>query len=933
MKHLFTPKIMHSSSIEETATGAALAFIGFMLVFSALPAPVAAQQPSTLFSITVVAPTSNPLRRQWAAIIVNNYQSVGIDAKLIYVSFGTESSLSFGCTTNCGQLYAQGGFDEIFVGFGGGTVLPDFGTQDVVTYRSATPGDLAPTGSNFNSYKNATYNTLALQYNSDFNATDRAVIAQKMVTIVAQDRPNLVIYYPVDTYGLANYISPWGDNNSESASSNTNDFQHWKLTGGQTALNIAETGDINSVNQLDTAVSNTYYDTYLYHPVTAALEELDGRTLQYYDALATSITSSADHLTWTVNFKAHNFQDGVAVTSNDYIFGTMADLINNVGAVGEGTYQSLLGLNAQFTFLNGTSDYVMNGTYSHGTAPKGFTPNSVWTALTPTSFKFTMPAPYLFTDPILTGGGALPMHIFEKVPQAQWASSFLSTLQTTPTTVTWNTSVYGGNGSYAYVYGPIGDGAYMYRGYNTVSQTGTLVKFPGYWNATGLQSLGEFNIQTIHVVTIINKDQALGAFTSGTVNFLDSNYVLAPQDFTVLQANKGYYTERASPGAGWQETSLNMVSPIWGTGTATPLGQSNPSQAVAAARDVRDAMSHLIPRQYIIQNLLQGIGSIGITQFCTCFAFAYPKSVQPDTFDPTLAKQLLADAGYNTGVASTSGGSISISAPPSITTTCGAATAPSTASTTVTLPSFILGNTETFTGTFAVIPSIGAGSGGFYAVLMRSTTGTVDKSGNLVNATAVALSLTTDGGYYNFGYTPSAAGNQWFQVEFTGVPPAKLTSVGVGSPSLPLGYIPPLAPGNGDPVDNITDTQFSSVTAISVGSLSSVFGALTTSINSGLSTVQSNIANSINQALCTFGTSTNSALSGLRNSTQTALTNLQGSSASKTDLQNAQTTLGGQITSVNNSVSTLTDVSYAALAVAIVLGLIAIALSMRKPKA
>ena len=907
-----------------------------MLVFSALPAPVAAQGPTSLFSITVVAPTSNPLRRQWAAIIVNNYQSVGIDAKLIYVSFGTESSLSFGCSNNCGQLYANGGFDEVFVGFGGGTVLPDFGSQNVVTYRSSSPSDLAPTGSNFNFYKNATFNTLALQYNQDFNTTDRAILAQKMVRIVAQDRPNLVIYYPVDTYGMANYVNPWGNNNSESASAVRFDFQHYKLLGGQTALNIAETGDVNSIDQAITAASNSVYDHYLYDPVSAQMEELDGRTLTYYNALATSITSSADHLTWTVAFRAHNFQDGVPVTADDYLFGSMATLVNNVGSVTEGTLQSLLGLNAQFTYLNGTSDFVVNGTYIHGKAPSGFTPTSVWTSLTPTSFRFTMPAPYLFTDPVITSSAALPMHIFEKIPMSQWSTSFVSTLQTTPHTVTWNTAQYGGNGSYAYVYGPIGDGAYMYRGYDTVSETGTLVKWSGYWNATGLQGLGEFNVQTIHVVHIVNKDQALGAFTSGTINFLDTNYALAPADFQVLLANHGKYTERANPGAGWQETSLNMNSPVWGTGTATPLGQSNPSQAAAAARAVRSAMSHLIPRQYIIQNLLQGIGSIGITQFCTCFAFAYPKDVQPDAFDPTLAKQLLAQAGYNTGVSGTTGngGSIIIPPPTQITTTCGSSTSSgSTAGTSVTLPSFILGNSLTFTGTFAVIPAIGQGTGGFYAVLLRSTTGALDKSGNLVNGTAVALTQTTDGGYYNFGYTPSATGNQWYQVEFTGVPPSKLTAVGVGSPSLPLGYIPPLAPGNGDPVDNITATEFSPVTAVSVGSLSDVFSALTASVNAGLSTVQSNIGNSINQALCSFGTQTNTALNSLRNSTQTALTNLQSNSASKTDLQSAQTTLGGQITTVNNNVSTLTDVSYAALAVAIVLGLIAIALSMRKPKA
>ncbi|MDV3293540.1 MAG: ABC transporter substrate-binding protein [Nitrososphaerales archaeon] len=928
---------MRSSTIEETATGAVLAFIGFMLIFSAFPAPVAAQGTSTLFSITVVAPTSNPLRRQWAAIIVNNYQSVGIDAKLIYVSFGTMASLSFACSaSNCGKLYSQGGFDEIFVGFGGGTPLPDFGTQNVVTYRSATPADLAPIGGNFNFYKNSTYNALALQYSSDFNATDRSVLAQKMVRIVGQDRPDLVIYYPVDTYGLANYISPWGNKNPESSATNTNDFQHWQLTGGQTVLNIAQTGDFQSVNQIDTAASNIYYATYLYHPVSAALEELDGRSLNYFNALATSITSSSDHLTWTVAFRAHNFQDGVPVTADDYVFSTLAGLRNDVGYVGEGTLQGLLGLNVQLTFLNGTSDYVTNGTYSHGTAPAGFTANSVWTAVTPTSFKFTLPTTYLFTDPVLTGGSAVPMHIFEQYKASTWATSFLSTLQNTPTKVTWNAARYGGNGSYAYVYGPIGDGAYLYRGWDNVAQTGTLVKWSGYWNATGLQNLGQFNIQTIHATHIINKDQALGAFNTGTINFLDSNYVLNPQDFAVLQANSGYATQRSSPSAGWQETSLNMVSPVWGTGTATPLGQQTPAKAAFAARAVRNAMSHLIPRQYIITNLLQGIGSIGVTQFCTCFAFAYPKDVQPDTFDPTLAKSLLAQAGYSTGVSAGGGGVINIPAPPTISTTCVSTSGGGggASSTTVNVPSFILGNTLSSTGTFAVVPTKGTGSGGFYAVLLQSTTGTLTKQGNLANATAVALTTTTDGGYYNLVYTPTVTGKIWYQVQFTGVPlSGPIGTVTVSSPSLPLGYIPPAAPSNGNPVRNITASQFSQITPLNVGSLGDVFTALTTSINNGLASVSSSTAASINAALCTFGTQTNGALSSLKNSTQTALNGLQSSSASKTDLQNAQTTLGNQITTVNNSVSSLSTVSYAALAVAIVLGLIAIALSMRKPKA
>jgi len=886
---------MRSSTIEETATGAALAFIGFMLIFSALPAPVAAQASQPLFSITVVAPTSNPLRRQWAAIIVQNYQSVNINAKLIYVSFGTMAALSFACSaSNCAKLYADGGFDEIFVGFGGGTPLPDFGTQNVVTYRSATAADLAPIGNNFNFYKNSTFNALALQYNNDFNTTDRALIAQKMVRIAAQDRPDLVIFQPVDVYGYANNVVTWAQ---ESSATNTNDYQHWKMTGGATTVNVAETGDFQSLDQLDIPASNIYYATYLYHPVSATLEELDARTLNYIPALATSITSSADHLTWTVSFQAHTFHDGVPVTADDYIFGTMAQLRNDVGSVSEGTLQSLLGLNVQFTFLNGTSDYVTNGTYTHGTAPAGFSANSVWTSLSATSFKFTVPSAYLFTDPILTGGSAVPMHIFEQFKASTWSSIFLSTLQSTPTTVTWNKARYGGNGSFAYAYGPIGDGAYVYKGYNSVAATGTLVKFANYWNASGLQSLGLFNIQTIHVVHIINKDQALGAFNTGSINFLDANYQLNPTDFAALQANGGTFSQRSSPSAGWQETTLNMVSPIWGTGTATPLGQKTPSQAAFAARQVRNAMSDLIPRQYIITNLLQGIGSIGITQFCTCYAFAYPSDVKADPYSVTAAKGLLAAAGYSTGVNPGSGTAGGITLPTATINIPGS---------TVTVPTFLLGNSFTLQGTFPVDAVLGNAHNGFAVILQQST----DSQKTWQNLFFVQSS---SGGAFAITYTPTVTGTVSYRPFFTGLGWDQVQFVGFTNADLLASVVPPVAVQR--PL-NVTSVAFGAVSTLTIGTL----GDIVKQLASGAQ-------------VTALGAQLQSALNNLTRSTQASLNTLSGSSASKTDLQGVQTTLAGQITTLNSSVSSLSTVAYAALAVAIVLGLIAIALSMRKPKA
>jgi hypothetical protein len=500
------------------------------------------------------------------------------------------------------------------------------------------------------------------------------------------------------------------------------------------------------------------------------------------------------------------------------------------------------------------------------------------------------------------------MHDFELMPglltsSSAFASSPFATLQTTPYKYTWNAATYGGNGS-ATAYGPIGDGPYYYHGYDTVANTGTLVKWRGYWNASGLQALGEFNAQVVHVTWIAAKDQALAAFTNGQLNFLDSNYQLNPADFKVLGANGGKVTGRSSPSAGWQDFVVQGTHPIFGTGVATPNGQKDPAHAARYARDVRAAFSHMIPRQYIITNLLQGIGSIGITEFCTCFAFAYPSDVQPDSFDLTLASQLLAAAGYTTQV-----GQVAIPPPPSV--TCG--TSPGTPGAGVVVPSFIQGNTLTLAGTFGLTQAratAAGGTSGFYATMEES----IDR-GTTWNP--VLLTSTTSSGYYSFSYTPTVTGEAWYRVFFTGIPAtSNLGNTGPTSPAAAEAYAPPQAPGNGNKVLNTTNTIYSTVTKLDIGTLAQV-------ISAAVSSLGATDAVAVYTASCNVAASTNTAIKDLASSTTNAITTLQSSAASKTDLANAVNTINGSITNVSY-------ISYAALAVAIILGLIAIRMGRRK---
>src|SRR2546428_9015653 len=107
--------------------------------------------------MTLLVPTSNPLRIQWANIIANSFQSVNIDARLVYVSFPQLLGILLGCTNGCpAKSFSQGGWDAGFVGMSGQTVLPDFGTQNVVVYRNEGPSDIPPIGGNYYFWKKAT---------------------------------------------------------------------------------------------------------------------------------------------------------------------------------------------------------------------------------------------------------------------------------------------------------------------------------------------------------------------------------------------------------------------------------------------------------------------------------------------------------------------------------------------------------------------------------------------------------------------------------------------------------------------------------------------------------------------------------------------------------------------------------------------------------
>ena len=172
-------------------------------------------------------------------------------------------------------------------------------------------------------------------------------------------------------------------------------------------------------------------------------------------------------------------------------------------------------------------------------------------------------------------------------------------------------------------------------------------KFHNHWARAELEAAGMFTVETYRVVWIESKDAAIAALKNHEVNVLDNNYQLARDQQTLRDIGANVIT---APELSWQEMGFNMRHPVFGTGVDTPAGKADPAKAAEAARHVRKAMSYLIPRQLIVDQLLVGAGTPLAVCVGPAFGRFYNPNLKPDPYDPNKAAEELAAAGYSVTV-------------------------------------------------------------------------------------------------------------------------------------------------------------------------------------------------------------------------------------------------------------------------------------------
>lgn len=623
-----------SKPLREILEGIALALLIFITISSVVPvllAPAYAQS-APIFSATLIASTGNPVRRQYASIIAANLRSVGIDAKLFYINFDVLSGRLFFTSTKQGNPFDQGGYDIGFLGWGFTSPVPDFRTN-----FDGRASYLAPSGQNYALYNNPDLNAIWDQLYATTDQAQQKILNDKAQEIIFRDKPYNYVYEPTDSIPINSKWSAWGSKGVYSEVTFP-DVQHWS---GGNQLVFAEASNVfpsNNINPISTPSSNNFYSLYILGNICysgAGLQEIDARTLKYYPALATNITHSIDNLDWTIQIRhGAMWQDGVEITADDFVFTEY--LLTNAAAnnVGLGSNIQYLGNYVTFTFSDGTSKIDDN---SAGAAHAVGT----WKAIDKYTYTFHTPKVYAFTGQTYAAASPFPKHILEQMDPKTIDSSDYSTAAK-PHTYTWDAQKYGGSGSYMAV-GPVCAGPYYLSNYDFTANVATLKKFTNYWNATGLTSMGQFTVDTFKVAWIESKDAAIAALKNGEVDVLDYNYQLAPDEATLRSAGATIVHQNE---LGWQEVGFNMMSPIFGTGVNTPLGKSDPTKAAAAALHIRTAISHLIPRERIIKDLLSGVGTPLATWIGPGWGVWYNPNLKPDTFDVGVAVSELQAAGY-----------------------------------------------------------------------------------------------------------------------------------------------------------------------------------------------------------------------------------------------------------------------------------------------
>ncbi len=178
-------------------------------------------------------------------------------------------------------------------------------------------------------------------------------------------------------------------------------------------------------------------------------------------------------------------------------------------------------------------------------------------------------------------------------------------------------------------------GPFILEEFDPINSIVKLIPNP-YWKEL---SAMEDNVllEAFYIKYVSGRDKAISELIAGNVDLIDANYYPIIADFEGVSGIEGVLVKVPS----YEEIAVNMMHPVIGTGELTPVGTAE------AAKCIRKAISHAVPRQVIVDEILEGFGAPGITPYPVSVISFDQNSLEPYAYDIDLAIDYMEAAGYD----------------------------------------------------------------------------------------------------------------------------------------------------------------------------------------------------------------------------------------------------------------------------------------------
>jgi ABC-type transport system substrate-binding protein len=575
--------------------------------------PVQAQTP--VFTCVFMAPTNNPVRVQHAQLIANELPKIGVGATLLLVGWDVLIPRLFEPSGPLALSYADGGFDMGCLGWSGGllpttqfwlfhsTYSPDpnyFGVQDPVL-----DGLLEFTTNTTDINQRKQYIEDAWNYIT-WQVQAEITLYQVENTVYMRDN---VKGYSSDLRvpGPLGVAEMYFEDGKSAGHGQVNEFIMASTTRPNKYMDIIENDWYNqlAIAQLNHGLveRDPDYDfvpvllTKLPEPVavvnnhTGILSPTDPNTATVWEV------ELRDDVYWHegYGYTMAADEDTLRVDADDILFTAMLNMDDNGPSPNTGRpgWQYLWGDDYSLAVVKVDRTHVQ----FH---------QKVLDADMMSSFSFGV-----FPEHILALGTTRADGSSAPSDYAGWAAD------------DWNT----GARTSPYT-GPavIGNGPYILEGEDSIAQTVTEVKNP-HWHLAGEAAYANMFDKYIYT-WITSKDAALIALEQAEIDLMDPQFH-AEKDYPVMKNKPGIFIQK-SLDWGTQTVGINTAN---GAGGLTDL-------------NVRLAISHMCPRQDMVDYLLGGLGQTAFMHFPKQNPF-YPDAVPVISYNFTKAIEYMEAAGYN----------------------------------------------------------------------------------------------------------------------------------------------------------------------------------------------------------------------------------------------------------------------------------------------